>query len=138
MNLTRTATINPAFFSVIPLVNVLFLVLIFFGLSARFTLQPGVAINLPFSAWTLGPQHNPQILSIASAPVPTIYFRDQKLAVDDLPKALRDKAVKDRTLIIRADRTTPYELVMRVINDGLQAGFSVVLATSPEQAAMKQ
>jgi biopolymer transport protein ExbD len=132
MKLTRTATINPALFSVIPLVNVLFLVLVFFGLSSRFTLQAGIAVSLPFSAWTLGSQRNPQILSISSAPVPTIYFRDQKLAAEDLPKALRDKTVKDRTLIIRADRSTPYDFIMRVINEGLQAGFSVVLATSPE------
>src|SRR5438067_9886919 len=132
MKLTRTATLNPALFGIVPLVNVLFLVLIFFGLSWRFTLQPGIAVSLPFSAWTPGPQRNPQILSIASAPAPTIYFRDQKLAAEDLSKALRDKTVKDRTLIVRADRSTPYELVVRVINEALQAGFSVVLATSPE------
>jgi len=133
MKLTRTVKFNPALFGFIPFVNVLFLVLIFFALSSRFSLQPGVSVTLPFSTWTLGPQRNPQVLSITSGPAPSIYFHSQKLAVEDLGKTFADKGAKDRTLIVRADRTTPYDVVMRVANEGLRAGFSVVLATSPER-----
>src|SRR5438067_511801 len=133
MKLTRTVVFNPALFSVVPLVNVLFLVVVFFALSTRFMTQPGIAVTLPFSAWTLGPQPNPQVLSITAGPTPMVYFRDQKLTAENLPKVLSDKTIKDRTLIIRADRAVPYDVIMRVINHGLQAGFSVVLATSPER-----
>ena len=133
MKLTRTVVFNPALFSVVPLVNVLFLVVVFFALSTRFMTQPGIAVTLPFSAWTLGPQHSPQVLSITAGPTPMVYFRDQKLTAENLPKVHSDKTIKDRTLIIRADRTVPYDVIMRVINKGLQAGFSVVLATSPER-----
>lgn len=131
MKLTRTVKFNPALFGFIPFVNVLFLVLIFFALSTRFSLQPGISVTLPFSAWTLGPQRNPQILSITAGPVPAIYFQSQKLALDELACALSAKGAKERTLIVRADRATPYDLVMRVADEGLRAGFSVVLATSP-------
>jgi biopolymer transport protein ExbD len=132
MKLTRTATFNPALFSVIPLINVLFLVMIFFALSARFTLQPGIVVSLPFSPWTLGPQRNPQILSITAGPTPTIYFREQRFTSGEVRRALGENRTKERTLIIRADRAVPYEVVIRVINEALGAGYAVVLATSPE------
>lgn len=133
MKLSRTVRFNPALFGFIPFVNVLFLVLIFFALSTRFSLQPGLSVSLPFSDWMLGPQRNPQILSITGGPAPAIYFRSRKVAVEDLPRALAENRAKERTLILRADRATPYDLVMRVMNDGLRAGFSVVLASSPRR-----
>jgi hypothetical protein len=34
--------------------------------------------------------------------------------------------------VIKADRTTSYDLLVSVMNVGLQQGFSIVLATSPE------
>jgi len=47
MRLHRHLKFNPALFAVIPLVNVLFLVVLFFALSSRFVLQPGLAVTLP-------------------------------------------------------------------------------------------
>jgi biopolymer transport protein ExbD len=133
MKLSRSAHFNPALFSVIPVVNVIFLLLIFFTMSRTFVLQPGIAVSLPLSSFSLGPQLHPQIVSIVAEPLPVIYFRDEKMGVDDFAKALAESKTKEGTLIIRADRATPYELLMRVMNEGLAAGYSVVLATAPEQ-----
>ena len=54
----------------LPLVNVLFLVLAIFALSSRFVLQPGISVALPVSPFTLGPQQNPEIVSVTAAPTP--------------------------------------------------------------------
>ena len=132
MKLHRNLHVNPAFFGAVPLVNVLFLVIIFFAMSARFVLQPGVAIALPVSSFTLGPQPRSMIVSVTSAPVPTIYFRGRKVTIEELRKLLTEAAPTERSLIIKADRNTPYELVMQLSNEGLKLGFSVVLATSSE------
>jgi len=134
MKLTRTVKFHPAFFGMIPLVNVLFLVLLFFSVSSRYLLQPGIAISLPFSAWTLGPQRNPQILTITGGSAPAIFFRDRRWELDDIRQALSSPDLKDHTLIVKADRSTPYALVIRVVNEGLRAGLPVVLATAPGQS----
>jgi len=134
MKLTRTVKFHPAFFGMIPLVNVLFLVLLFFSVSSRYLLQPGIAISLPFSAWTLGPQRNPQILTITGGSAPAIFFRDRRWELDDIRQALSSPDLKDHTLIVKADRSTPYALVIRVVNEGLRAGLPVVLATAPERS----
>ncbi len=133
MKLTRTLKINPAMFTAVPLVNVIFLVVVFFALSSRFVLQPGMTISLPVSGFTLGPQRDAKIVSVTSAPVPSIYFRDRKVTIEELRQQLTDNRGRDRSLIIKADRGTPYDLVVQLMNEGLKLGFSVVLATNPEQ-----
>ncbi len=133
MKLTRTLKINPAMFTAVPLVNVIFLVVVFFALSSRFVLQPGMTISLPVSGFTLGPQRDAKIVSVTAAPVPSIYFRDRKVTIEELRQQLTDNRGRDRSLIIKADRGTPYDLVVQLMNEGLKLGFSVVLATNPEQ-----
>lgn len=132
MKLARTVQFKPALAVLVPLITVVFLVLMFFALSAHYVLQPGIAANLPYSPFLLGPQRNPQILSLTANPVPTFYFRDQKYSISELEKALSKFQEKERTLVIKADRGTPYELVMKVMNVGLQQGYSVVLAASEQ------
>jgi biopolymer transport protein ExbD len=134
VKLTRTFQIHPALFNVVPLINVIFLVIVFFALSSRFVLQPGMAISLPVSAFTLGPQRDANIVSVTAAPVPSIYFRDRKVTIDELRQQLTESRGRERSLIIKADRGTPYELVMQLMNEGLKLGFSVVLATNPERS----
>ena len=91
-----------------------------------------MAVTLPASAFTLGPQRNAGIVSVTAAPVPSIYFRDQKVTLEELRAQLAEGRATQRSLIIKADRGTPYELVVQIMNEGLKLGFSVVLATSPE------
>jgi biopolymer transport protein ExbD len=132
LKLTRTVQFHPALFHLLPLVNVLFLVFMLFALSSRFTLQPGISIALPRSSFTLAPQIDPQIVSITSAPVPAIYHRDQKVTLEELSARLASgEASRQRSLIIKADRGTPYDLVVQITGEGLRHGYSVVLATAP-------
>ncbi|MEI9896046.1 MAG: biopolymer transporter ExbD [Chthoniobacter sp.] len=133
MKLTRTLKFNPALFSVIPLINVIFLVVLFFTLSSRFVLQPGMAVTLPASSFTLGPRVDAQIVSVTAAPVPVIYHRDQRVTLDELRQRLAETKVRERSLIIKADKNTPYDLVVRITDEALKLGFSVILATDSER-----
>jgi len=133
MKLTRTLKFNPALFGVVPLINVIFLVVLFFTLSSRFVLQPGMAVTLPASSFTLGPRLDAQIVSVTAAPVPTIYHRDQRVSLDELRQRLADTKIGERSLIIKADKNTPYDLVVRITDDALKLGFSVILATDSER-----
>jgi len=133
VKLSRSLRFNPALACVLPLVNVLFLVLLFFVLSSRFVLQPGLAVHLPSSRFTLGPQRDAQIVSIVSTPIPSLYYRDQKLSLEELVQQLGHVEKRERSLILRADRNTPYSFVVEVMNRALQNGYTIVLATAPER-----
>jgi len=101
-------------------------------LSANFVLQPGVAVSAPPSPFLLGAQQNQQIISITGGAVPAIYFRDQKISLERLGPLLDAAKRENRSIIIKADRQTPYELVVAVTNAALQHGISSVsLAGAP-------
>jgi biopolymer transport protein ExbD len=131
MKLTRTKEYNFAWLVLFPLVDVAFLLMFFLLLSSNFVLQPGISLSLPFSRFSLGPQVNQQIISITGGAVPAIYFRDQKITMEQLGPLLEAAKRENRSIIIKADRTTPYETVVAVTNAALEHGInSVALATS--------
>ena len=132
MKLHRTTRYNPELFNLIPLINVLFLTLAFAALSQSFIVQPGLSVVLPVSSFALSPERHPQIVSITAGALPTIYFRDKKVALDKLESLLSEPNIKDRSLIIRADKAVPYDLVSNVMNIGLRRGFSVAVAATTQ------
>jgi biopolymer transport protein ExbD len=132
MKLTRTFQFRVELFHVLPLVNVVFLALLLFSLSSRFTLQSGVVLSLPASTFTIAPQSDPLVISITAAPVPTLYLREQKVSVPELEQALMDRGLAGRPVVIRADAGTPYERVVEISNLALRRGFAVALAFQPE------
>jgi biopolymer transport protein ExbD len=132
MKLSRTKEYRFGWLVVFPLIDVVFLLIFFLLLSSNFILQPGIAISAPFSRFTLGPQQNPQIISVTGGPASAIYFRDQKTTLAQLGPLLDAAKRENRSIIIKADRLTPYELVVAVTNAALEHGItSVSLATTP-------
>src|SRR5438132_13394806 len=130
MKLVRTQRFSFGWLCVFPGLGVLFLLIFFLLLSAHFMLQPGIAVTVPFSQFTLGPQINPEIISITGGAAPSIYFRDQKVALDRLGSLLDAAKREGRPIIIKADRFASYDLVIAVTNLALEHGItSVSLAT---------
>jgi len=131
MKLTRTRNYSFGWLCIFPAASVLFLLIFFLLLSSNFILQPGIAVAAPFSRFTLGPQVNQQIISITGGATASIYFRDQKVTLEQLEPLLQKAKDEGRAVIIRADRHTPYELVVAVTNAALEKGItSVALATT--------
>jgi biopolymer transport protein ExbD len=66
--------------------------------------------------------------------VPAIYFREQKVTIEQLGPLLDAAKREGRSIIIKADRLTPYETVAEVANAALEHGVSsVALAATPPQ-----
>ena len=128
VKLHRNVQFNLWWISAAPLFNVVFLVLAFYTLSDRFELRPGLQVSLPVTSFSMVPKRDAEIVSVTSAPVPAIYFRDSKVSFDELVSMLREQQDGDRAIILRADRQAPYELVTRITNAALQNGYSVMLA----------
>jgi biopolymer transport protein ExbD len=131
MKLSRTKEYHFGWLAAVPLLDVSFLLIFFLVLSSNFILQPGISVSVPLSRFTLGPQINPQVISITGGAAPAIYFRDQKVALDQLGPLLEAAKKEGRPVIIKADRLTPYALVVEVTNLALEHGItSVALATT--------
>jgi biopolymer transport protein ExbD len=131
MKLSRTKEYNFAWLVLFGLVDVAFLLIFFLLLSSNLILQPGISVSLPFSRFTLGPQPNQQIISIVGGATPAVYFRDQKVTLEQLGPLLDAAKREGRSIIIKADRLAPYDKVMEVTNAALEHGIpSVALAAT--------
>jgi biopolymer transport protein ExbD len=132
MKLSRTKEYDFGWLVLLGLVDVAFLLIFFLLLSSNFILQPGISVSMPFSRFALGPQINQQIISITGGATPAIYFRDQKITLAQLGPLLDAAKREGQSIIIKADRLTPYETVMEVTNAVLEHGItSVALAAAP-------
>ena len=134
MKLSRTKEYSFGWLVLFGLVDLAFILVFFLLLSSNFILQPGISVSMPFSRFTLGPQVNQQIISITGGGAPAIYFRDQKVTREQLGPLLDAARREGKSIIIKADRSTPYETVVEVTNSALEHGVaSVALAMTPSR-----
>ena len=88
--------------SMAPLIDVIFLLLIFFMLSSSFTFQSGINVKLPKAVTSDTIQEDNLVVLISSENV--IYWNDTVLTVEELDEKLKDYAGRDRPVLIKSDR----------------------------------
>jgi len=107
-----------------PMVDVVFLLLIFFMISTTFIETPGISIKLPqSSAKTL--LQKPEEIKIYLSREGDIVFREQEMSVGELRSLLlsyRGKAA-DMTFLLLADRDSRHGKVVQVMDLAREAGF---------------
>lgn len=110
------------------LIDVMFIVLIFFVVSSTFAEQPGVPIELPRLSSAEAGRITPATVTIdqagniwlQSAPVPPGRLNAKM-------RELRD-TYGDIPMILKAHRLTPYETAIQVLRAAQESGFSRVVA----------
>lgn len=110
-----------------PLVDVVFLLLIFFMVSTTFQVQPGLEVNLPHSSTTAEVQSEPWVITIQTNG--NLYLDNDQVSLADLKEQIVDT---ERGVILKADRQVPHGTVVSVLDQVKQAGISVVdISTRP-------
>jgi len=130
MKLHRATHFSSLVIFFVSALDVIFLLMLFFVLNSSVIVQTGISVELPYSKFTLGLRSEPALITITAAPHPNLYFHNKKIELHELKRTLREKISKERQIIIKADVATPGGLIVEVMNQCLEAGFSVVLATS--------
>ena len=118
-----------------PLIDVVFLLLIFFMVSTTFEQQSRIQIELPEATATAADTENETLEIIIDAQ--GRYFIGERQVVNSEVKTLKSaisKAVDGReslTVIIRSDASTPYQAVITALDATSQLGLTQIsLATS--------
>ena len=117
--------------NVAPLIDVLFLLLIFFMVSTTFKTQPGLKIDLPV-ARSANPVRTDSLTLLISAKG-EFYLQGRWVPRADLRQALGREARRSgrRPLVIEVDRDIPAGLLVMAMDTAQEAGFSrVVLPTA--------
>ncbi|MGD8671771.1 MAG: biopolymer transporter ExbD [Thiogranum sp.] len=134
MNLRRSRGEEPEV-NLTPLIDVVFILLIFFMVSTTFQKESQIKIELPEASGE--PVEDRKELLEIVIDAQGRYFIDQQQVVntelDTLKRAIQKYLGKqtDLPVVIRADRSTPYESVVRAMDATAQLGLvKMSLATS--------
>lgn len=111
-----------------PLIDVVFLLLIFFMVSTTFTKETYLTIDLPEADGTVTEQHDQKPIEIIISTSGDYILNSHALinnSLKTLKAALRKESQGDTSmaLIITADANTPHQAVVRAMDAAGQIGF---------------
>ena len=111
------------------LIDVVFLLLLFFMVSTTFEHQAVLKVDLPDASAVDAPVDLPERLELVIDANGLMFLNDRQLVdseVRTIKAAFNEAAGDDRNLplILRADRETPHHFVVTVMDVAAQLGFS--------------
>jgi biopolymer transport protein ExbD len=138
MNL-RTPRKEEPELNLIPLIDVVFMLLIFFMVTTTFTRDSGLQIELP-TADAEQTEAKPDTIEITIDAEGRYYVNQQALVnthLDTLKRAIEQTAGerRDTPLVISADARTPHQAVVSAMDAAAQLGFvRITFATRQAEA----
>jgi len=109
--------------NVTSLIDVMFLLLIFFLVTSSFKDQPTIQLDLPSSSTAEAVDNGPAVLYLTAGG--EIFLDDELLAGDELQQALRQRLASsgDDRVVLRADRESFHGDVVELYDIIRQAGY---------------
>lgn len=119
--------------SIAPLIDIVFLLLIFFMLTSHFEITAGIDIRLP-DITEGGSDQSVDTMIVAIDKTGNCYLRKEKVTLKDLYLRLKGSAEQKKTnLILQADRDAKHGHVVRIMDLAKKAGItSIVIAAQWE------
>ena len=101
MKFKRRVKIERGLIELTPLINVFFLLFIFFAFTSSFIFQPGIKVNLPKAVTSEVVQQESAVIIVTKDD--KVYLNDREISQDELLSNLRLMAKENRPLLIKAD-----------------------------------
>lgn len=142
----------------IPLINVVFLLLIFFIISSSLVFQAGIPVELPKAVNPGMSVADKLVITINRDSTDLLFFNDKPVKWDELERELRELVLESKLImarragtlgnpresarsplvILRADKSVPYARVMEVMSLARSLNLGVFLATDLEASHGRQ
>lgn len=114
-----------------PLIDMVFLLLIFFLLTSNFVMQPGIKVNLPKVATSEIIQHENIEIVISSENV--IYFNGRVVTAQELRRIIGQVSKRKPSILIKSDKRTSLGRVVEVWDMCRELGVNQInIATNQE------
>ena len=117
------------------LIDVLFILIIFFTVSTTFIEQPGIELKVPKANSTEG--HTAQKIVIYIDVQKNIFLNDEIVTINNLTQKVKELAnlQKDKSIVLKADAGVTHGLVIQIMDLLREQGIYkiVVSTTKPEK-----
>jgi len=113
------------------LIDVLFILIIFFTVSSTFLEQPGIELKLPKAVSAEG--HTVQKVIIYIDKDKNIFLNDNIVTLNNLKAEIQkfDKTQKDKSILLKADKEVTHGLVIHIMDLLRQQGiYKIVISTT--------
>ena len=116
-----------------PMIDVVFLLLIFFMISTTFIETPGISIKLPESSTSIADKE-PEEIKVYLAENGNIYLRDEQISLAALQAHLKTYGARSAqmTFLLMADKEAKHGQVVQLMDSAKSNGFGK-LAIATEQ-----
>ncbi|NUN24732.1 MAG: biopolymer transporter ExbD [Candidatus Jettenia caeni] len=124
----REKRITRSIINLTPMVDMLFLILLFFLVTSSFTEQPNIKLELPSTKYTSTSKLEERILTISRDE--KLFFQNEPVERKDLILVLKNAFSKqdDKTLVLRADKNVTYGTVVDIMDAAKGAGLKRIVA----------
>ncbi|TLD41086.1 MAG: Biopolymer transport protein ExbD/TolR [Candidatus Jettenia ecosi] len=124
----REKRITKSIINLTPMVDMLFLILLFFLVTSSFTEQPNIKLELPSTKYTSTSKLEERILTISRDE--KLFFQNEPIERKDLILVLKNAFSKqdDKTLVLRADKNVTYGTVVDIMDAAKGAGLKRIVA----------
>ena len=131
MKFKRRTELKKGQLDIAPLIDVVFLLLIFFMLTSSFIFQPGIKVNLPKAVTSEALHEKSLVILVTNTDV--IYLNDRAITTKELISRLRIAAKEKKPLLIKADSRASMGKIVEIWDMCRDAGISQInIATSQE------
>lgn len=137
MQFRRTSG-TPVAINIAPLVDVVFLLVIFFAVSTTFLETAGLELTLPSSSSTA--ENAPREITVEVSKDALLYIDGSLVEEDRLAAELRERleAQDEKLVLLRADERTPHGTVVRIMDLAREAGATGLTVAARRETAVQQ
>ncbi len=116
--------------SIAPLIDIVFLLLIFFMLTSHFDIMAGIDIRLP-DINKIASDQSVDSMIVAIDKTGNCYLKNEKMALKDLYLSLKRIAKQKKiNLILQADRDVKHGHVVRIMDLAKRAGINSIIISA--------
>jgi len=131
MKFKRRTELKKGQLDIAPLIDVVFLLLIFFMLTSSFIFQPGIKVNLPKAVTSEAIHEKSLVILITSSDL--VFINKRAITTKELDSRLRIAAKEKKPLLIKADRRATMGKIVEIWDMCRDTGISQInIATSQE------
>jgi biopolymer transport protein ExbD len=122
------------FINITSLIDVIFMMLLFFMITSTFLEQPGIKLELPTARTSANAEPQEYVLTIDKKG--ELFLNRQPVTLAGLEAEIRKALprMKDSALVLKADQEISHGLVVRVMDMAKRGGIKkLIIGTKPEQ-----
>jgi biopolymer transport protein ExbD len=130
----RTKARRKVIINITSLIDVIFMLLLFFMITSTFLEQPGIKLELPAAKTSANSEAQEVVLTVDKKG--ELFLNRKPLALAELEAEIRKilPQMKDSALVLKADQEISHGLVVRVMDMAKRGGVKkLIIGTKPEK-----